>query len=336
MSFIWPVMLAALILIPLLIGLRLLLLGQARRRTAKYGGFGVAQATEATKTRSGPGTTWLLYMSGISILLLALARPQADVLLPRLEGTVVLAFDVSGSMAADDFKPSRMEAAKAAAREFVLQQPPGVQIAVVAFSDTGFSVQPPSNDRDAVLAALNRLSPQRGTSVASGIVSSLTTIAAAQNPEPTRFYTNLTPAPTAVPTPMPAGQYTNAAIVLLSDGENNEQPDPMVAAQAAADRGVRIYTIGVGSPEGTTLHVNGFTVHTQLDQVTLENVAKITGGEYYNAPTAGDLKRIYDNLNPQLAIRPQKLEVTSMLGGLGAAFLVVGALLSLLRFGRIA
>ena len=118
-----------------------------------------------------------LFLAGLTILIVALARPQTVVSLPRVEGTVILAFDVSGSMAADDMKPTRMEAAKAAARDFVQRQPPSVQIGVVAFSDNGFSVQVPTNDQDAILAAINRLTPQRGTSLANGIRASLNAIA---------------------------------------------------------------------------------------------------------------------------------------------------------------
>jgi Ca-activated chloride channel family protein len=334
MSLAWPVMLGGLVLVPILAGLYVLTVQRGRSRFSKHAGFGLVQAGVERPSTVARHAPWILLLCGLSILLLALARPQADVLLPRMEGTVVLAFDVSGSMAADDFKPSRMEAAKAAAREFVARQPPAVQIAVVAFSDSGFTVQAPSYDRDVILAAINRLSPQRGTSVANGIIACLNAIAAAREPQ-THFYSNLTPAPTPVPTPMPPGQYTSASIVLLSDGENNEQPDPMAAAQVAADRGIRIYTIGIGSAAGTTLHVNGFTVHTQLDQASLEQISKLTGGAYYDAPTASDLTRIYESLNPELAIKPEKLEVTAILGGLGALLLTAGGMLSLQRFGRV-
>ncbi len=134
----------------------------------------------------------ILFLVGLSILMLALARPQTEISLPRIEGTVILAFDVSGSMAATDFQPTRMEAAKAAARDFVQHQPPSVQIGIVAFSDSGFSVQAPTNDQDAILAAINRLTPQRGTSLANGMLASLNTIASLgqQNPQ---FYSSLTP-----------------------------------------------------------------------------------------------------------------------------------------------
>jgi Ca-activated chloride channel family protein len=266
--------------------------------------------------------------------MVALARPQTVVSLPRVEGTVILAFDVSGSMAADDIKPTRMEAAKTAAKLFIQRQPPNVQIGVVGFSDSGFAIQEPTTNRDEVLAALNRLAPQRGTSLAHGIQAALNTIAAAGETGPF-LYSNLTPAPTTTPTPAPKGSFTSTAVILLSDGENNENPDPIAAAQSAADLGVRIYTVGVGSPQGTTLHVNGFTVHTQLDEATLQQIAQMTGATYFNAQNAQDLIQIYNNLDPKLIIKPEKMEVTSLLAGASIFILLVGGVFSMLWFSRI-
>jgi Ca-activated chloride channel family protein len=283
-----------------------------------------------------------LFLVGLTILVFGLARPQAVVSVPRLEGTVVLAFDVSGSMAADDVKPTRMEAAKAAARDFIQQQPPSVQVGIVAFSDGGFSVQAPTNDQELILAAINRLAPQRGTSLANGILVSLNTIALSLNGGPPTqmagepsHYSNLTPVPTLTPTPMPRGTYIPAIMILLTDGENNESPDPLAAAQAAADRGVRIYTVGIGSPTGTTLHVNGFTVHTQLDEAMLQQISQLTGGTYYNAESEQDLRKAYDSLDSQLVIKPEKMEITSIFAGASVLVLLIAGLFSLLWFGRL-
>ena len=287
-----------------------------------------------------PGGTFLplFFLAGLAVLAVAVARPQAVVRLPRIEGNIILAFDVSGSMAADDFKPTRMEAAKAAARDFIKKQPLTVQIGVVAFSDSGFSVQAPTNDQDAILAAINRLSPQRGTSLGQGIISSLKTINAAtsEQPLPEHYSTLPTPsAPTPTPTPMPQGAYVPAAIIVLSDGENNENPDPLVAAQQAADRGVRIYTVGIGSTAGVNLHVNGFTVHTTLNEPLLQQIAQLTGGIYYNAQNEQELLKIYDNLNPQLMVKPEKTEITSVFAGASVLIMLVGGLFSFLWFSRL-
>ena len=256
---------------------------------------------------------------GLTILVVALARPQTVVSVPRFDGTVILAFDVSGSMAADDLAPTRMEAAKAAARTFVGQQPATVQIGVVAFSDSGFSVQVPTNDPTLVLAAIDRLTPERGTSIGRGIAESLTTIAAADAGPAAGYYTNRSPDPTPEPTPVPKGTYTSAAIVLLTDGENNMMPDPLEAAQAAADRGVRIYTVGIGSAAGSTLDIEGFKVHSQLDEATLRQIADLTGGTYYAATDAPGLSAIYAGIDTRLTVKPEEMEVTSLVAGAGSA-----------------
>ena len=277
----------------------------------------------------------ILFLIGLTILLIALARPQTVVSLPRIEGIVMLTFDVSGSMAADDLKPTRMEAAKEAARAFVESQPPSVRIGVVSFSDTGFTVQPPTDDQAAIISAIDRLQPTRGTSLANGILVSLDAIAAAEASNPTAYYTNipLTPAPT--PTPVPKGTYTSAVIVLLTDGENTTSPDPLQAAQTAADRGVRVHTVGIGSPEGSILKIEGYSIRSRLDEDMLKQISQITDGTYYNAQSAEELHAIYDHLNPQLVVKPEEMEITSLLAGLSIVVLLMGAVFSLGWFSRL-
>jgi len=327
-------MLWSLLLVPLFVAGYVLLMRRRKRITASYGSLGVVRGPSG----KGPGFSrhipTTLFLAGLAVLTVSLARPQAVVSLPRVEGTVILAFDVSGSMAATDFKPTRMEAAKVAAQDFIQHQPAGVVIGVVAFSDSGFAVQPPTNDRDALLAAIKRLSPQHGTAVGRGIEGSLNTITA-NNQEGPLTYSNISPTLEPTPTPVPKGTYTSAAIVLLSDGENNESPDPLAAAQVAADRGVRIYTVGIGSVAGTNVHVNGFTVHTALDEQTLKQIAQITGGAYYNAQNEQDLLKIYDNLSSSLIIKPEKTEITSLFAGASILILLIGGVLSLSLFSRL-
>lgn len=330
MSFIWPVMLILLLLVPLCIGLYVRLQQRRRRILAQYGSFGFVRASAGRPLGRRRHVPPALFLVGLTILLVALARPQTEVSLPRVEGTVILAFDVSGSMAADDLKPTRMDAAKAAARDFVDRQPHGVKIGIVAFSDSGISVQTPTNDQDTVLAAINRLTPQRGTSLGQGILASLDAIAVS-NGEGQRLYSNLTPSPT----PVPKGTFTSAVMILLTDGENNENPDPLAAARAAAERGVRIYTVGIGSPAGTTLHINGFTVRTRLDAELLQRIAQTTEGSYYSADNQDDLRSIYQNINPQLVIKPEETEVTSLFAGAGIVLLLIGGVFSMLWFGRL-
>jgi Ca-activated chloride channel family protein len=145
----------------------------------------------------------------------------------------------------------------------------------------------------------------------------------------------LTPTPTPVPEPVPVGTVKPAVIVLLTDGENNESPNPLEAAQTAVDRGVRIYTVGIGSAAGTTLHINGFTVHTQLNEAVLQQISHLTGGAYYSADNEQDLRTIYENLDPQLVIRQEEMELTSILAGVSIVTLLIGGSLSLFWFNRL-
>ena len=339
MSFIWPAMLVLVLAVPLGAGLYALLERRRQRRVASFGlvraGVGSSAAPPARRTRLRHRLPGAFILAGLTILVVALARPQSVVSLPRVEGTVILAFDVSQSMAADDLKPTRMEAAKAAARSFVERQPASIRIGVVAFSDTGFSIQVPTADETLVLAAINRLAPERGTSIARGIQSSLTTLAAADQDPTAGFYTNRSPEPTPDPTPVPQGTYAAAAIVLLTDGENNQQPDPFLAAQTAADRGVRIYTVGIGSAAGSTLEVDGFKVHTQLDESTLRRISDTTGGSFYAADNAAALGSIYDTIDTRLVVRAEAMEVTSLFAGAGILVLLLGGLSSLVWLGRL-
>ncbi|MGA2820432.1 MAG: VWA domain-containing protein [Anaerolineales bacterium] len=336
MSFLWPAVLFLLLLLPLGVVLYLRWQQQRWRLAARYGNFGLVQETGGRRLGWRRHIPPALFLTGLAILTIGLARPQTVLSLPREEGTVILAFDVSGSMAASDVQPTRMEAAKAAARDFVHRQPTSVQIGVVAFSDSAFSVQTPTDNQDAILAAINRLAPQRGTSIAQGLLASLNSIAVAtgQAGQAPNLYSNLPPNPAPTPTPVPKGMYTSAVIILLSDGENNENPDPLVPAQLAATRGVRIYTVGIGSPAGTTLHINGFTVHTQLDELTLKQISQVTGGTYYSAQSEEDLRTIYENLDRELVAKPEKTEVTSLFAGASIFLLLIGGALSLLWFSR--
>ncbi len=332
MSFIWPAMLGLLLLVPAGAWLCAMLDRRRRRRLAAYGSLALpAFGRGALGRRRLVSPTFLLI--GLSVIVIALARPQAIVSLPRVEGTVILAFDVSGSMAADDLKPTRMEAAKAAAREFVARQPPSVVVGVVAFSESGFAVQVPTSDQATVLSAINRLAPTRGTSLARGILTSLDAIAAAEADPAEGYYTERATGPD--PTPVPAGTHSSAVILLLSDGENTTSPDPMVAATTAAQRGVRIDTVGLGTQAGAVLPVEGFRVHTQLDESMLRQISQATDGSYYAAADQSALEAVYDNVEARLVVRPEMIEITSIFAGAGLLALLIGGLSSPLWLGRI-
>ncbi|GIV78286.1 MAG: hypothetical protein KatS3mg050_2680 [Litorilinea sp.] len=334
MTFIWPYLLTSLLAVPALAFYYMRIQRRREQILAARGALGLVQTAQGQRPGWRRHLPYGLFLLGVTLLCIGLARPEAELSLPRLEGIVMLAFDVSGSMAADDLQPSRMEAARAAAIEFVERQPATVQIGVVAFSESGFTVQPPTTDRAAVLATLHRLQPERGTSLASGILTALNTIFA--TPEPSgAVYSNLTPTPVPTPTPAPPGSYRSAVIVLLTDGENTAPPDPLESAQIAADRGVRIYTIGIGSSAGTTIEVEGLLFHTRLDEAMLQAIAEMTQGEYYNAQDEEELSAIYESLDLQLVTRPDRTELTFLFAGAAMLMILSGGALSMLWFGRV-
>jgi Ca-activated chloride channel family protein len=334
MSFEWPILLLLLVIIPVGVLVALRIEQDRRTRLANLGTLGIAQ------TATGRPLGWrrrvpaALFVLGFAVMIVGLARPQAVVSLPRLQGTVVLAFDVSGSMAATDLTPTRIDAAKAAAKAFVSAQPEGVVIGVVAFSDSGISVQVPTSDTATILQAIDRLAPERGTSLGQGILTSLDSIVIAEQGPATDYYTNRSPAPSGQPLQR-LDKSTPAEIVLLSDGENNEQPDPVMAAQTAADQGVHIDTVGIGSPSGTTVDIGGFKIHTQLNEDLLKQIASTSGGEYHDAQTAADLANVYQSIGQHLVVKPEQTEVTSLFAGAGILLLLAGGLLSLRWLGRV-
>ena len=335
MSFAWPTLLLMLLCVPLLVLLYLRIQQRRQKFAAQYGSLGVTRNTAG----SGPGIRRhipaMIFLTGITLLLISMARPQATVSVPRIEGTVILTFDVSGSMSADDLEPTRMEAAKIAALDFVDKQTSSVLIGIVAFSDGGISVQAPTENREETIATIERLVPRRGTSIGNGILVSLNTIVVAAGDPPILTTTSMSDgqAPTAIPSPQ--GWYPSSVIVLLTDGENNQSPDPIAATDLAADLGVRIYTVGIGSAAGATITVEGFTVHSQLNEPMLQYIADTTGGEYYNAGSAEDLRGIYNDLEPRLSIRREEMEITSILAGISFLVILIGGAVSLLWFGHI-
>jgi len=334
MSFIWPALLWSLLTIPFFVLLYLRMQQRRKQYAVRYGSLGLVQQATGRGIGSRRHVPALLFLTGLTILFLALGRPQMVIGLPKVEGIVILAFDVSGSMSADDFEPTRMEAAKIVAKDFVARQPTTVRVGIVAFSDSGFSAQLPTNDQAAILASIDRLQPQRGTSLANGIIVSLNTIANVTGQDPI-LGINDPEASAATPTPVPASAENSAVIVLLTDGENNMNPDPLAAAQFAADRGVPIHTIAIGSVAGTILTVNGFTVHTKVDEATLQQIADITDGLYFNAETEEDLSTIYKNIEPRFRINDEETEVTAVFAGLSILILLIGGMLSLLWFSHI-
>jgi Ca-activated chloride channel family protein len=270
-------------------------------------------------------------------MIFAVARPTAVVMLPSQRATVILTLDISGSMRADDLEPNRMEAAKSAARLFIEKQPESVRIGVVSFSGSAMVVQAPTTDRQEVIDAINRLSIQRRTAVGNGILTSLDAIFEEQDsPEQQSPDAALVPSePEPQFEPVPPGTYSPAVIVLLSDGESNTGPNPLEVVQQAVDRGVRIFTVGVGSPEGTILNIEGWSIRVRLDEQTLKSIAERTGARYFKADSETDLQGIYERLSTQLVMEREETEITAGFTGIAAVFLLVGGLLSMLWFNRL-
>jgi Ca-activated chloride channel homolog len=268
----------------------------------------------------------LLFLVAVTLLLFAVARPQATVKLPRAAGTVVLAFDVSNSMAATDAAPTRLAAAQAAATRFIRAQPDTVDIGVVAFDDAALTTHVPTRDHDEAIAAIKRLHPAGGTSIGQAILAALTTIVGRQVKLPD-------PASTA-PAPK-LGYWGSATIVLLSDGEETGGPDAVAAAQLASDAGVHVDTIGFGTTQGTTITVDGYQMATALDEDLLTRIAQTTAGSYHRAGDARALDEIYRSLDLRLTAKPEFVELTGAAVVLALLLLTAGGLLMVNWFGRI-
>ena len=354
MQFLWPSALPLLLLVPILIASYVLAQRRRQRYVLRYSSVSLVRDA----LRRGPGLRRhippALFVLGLTTLLFALARPFAWATVPSLGATVILTLDVSGSMRADDLKPSRFEAAKTAARAFVEKQSPTTRIGIVSFSGVAALVQAPTIDHEAVLESINRLTTARATAIGSGILTSLDAVAEAlgadvPSAQPTPLVqTGRAPTPSGpTPTPVPKGSYAPAIIVLLSDGQNTTGPAPLDAAQQAVNRGIRIYTIGVGTPQGAVLNPGGGGggfggsgggggfFRAQLDEVTLRKIAKMTDAKYYYAATETDLREIYESLDASLIVKPQQMEVTSLVMSVGAGFLLLGGVLSLWWFNRL-
>jgi Ca-activated chloride channel family protein len=277
----------------------------------------------------------LLFLALI-VMFLAVARPSAVLTLPAERAVVVLAIDVSGSMRAADVPPDRMTVAKDAARAFVAAQPRTTRVGLVAFSTSAMIAEDPTIVRADVLAAIDNLRPQMYTAAGSGLVAALQAIFPDDPLDLSRLSparSELQPAPlgTLKETeeegpgfkPVPAGSNTSAAIVLLSDGRTNVGVEPLDAARLAADRGVRVFTVGFGTAEGGFVDFGGGWMRTQLDEETLKAIAEITGGEYFYARTASDLRGAYETLTTQFAAETRRTEVTAFGAALALVFLVL-------------
>lgn len=337
----WPWALLGLLAVPLLVlWYRRLLRARAARR-AELAELGLVATGPVDTGRAGAGRAgatgpgWrrhlpaALLLVALVLLVTALARPVASLPQPHREGTVILAFDVSGSMAAPDLAPTRMEAAKAAARAFVQRQPATVRLGVVAFSSSGLVTQETTTDRGRVLAAIDRLRPDGGTALARGLQTALGAVVGRTVP-----VDGAADAGGVEPIGPDLGYHGSAAIVLLSDGENIGEPDPVQVADIASSAGVRVYPVGLGRPEGTVLEIDGFRVATALNEPLLREIAAHTDGRYFAAADERQLAAVYDAVDLEWTVRTERAELTALVAAAAALFLLAGVGLAVAWFGR--
>jgi Ca-activated chloride channel homolog len=342
LTFLWPSMLWVLLALPVIVLLYVFLITRRKKTTLRYANLGLIKEALGGRSAWRRHVPPALMFLALAALLLASSRPAALITLPSAQETIVLAMDVSGSMRAADVLPSRLVAAQEAAKTFVADLPRNVKVAVVAFAGTAAVVQAPTLSRDDVNAAIDRFQLQRGTAIGSGIVLSLATIF----PEAGIDLSQITgerrmpPGPNDKPPPdfkpVPPGSYPSAAIILLTDGQRTTGPDSLEAAKMAADRGIRIYTVGIGTKEGETIGFEGWSMRVRLDEDTLKAVAKLTNADYFYAGTAADLKKVYQGLSTRLIVEKKETEISALLATLGAALMVLAAGLSVWWFGRVA
>jgi Ca-activated chloride channel family protein len=336
-SVLWPRMLWLLAPLPILILVYLRLGARRRRAQVRLAGLSLL-AEGGSGARLRRYLPPLLFFIGLVALVASIARPQADMMLPSRHRDVILAIDISGSMRATDVKPNRLAAAQKAARAFIESQPPNSRIGIVAVAGSASLVQSPTDNREDLLQAIERLQLQRGTALGSGIYIALATLLpeAGINLELLSQGRSWGGPAFVKEDPVPPGSNRSAAIVLLTDGESNHGPDPQEAAKFAADHGVRIYTVGIGSKDGITLGFSGWSMRVRLDQDGLQKIAITTQGDYYAATTSQELSRIYEHLSTRMVIaRSRTVEVTVFFVAAGAVLMLISAFCSVLWFNRV-
>jgi Ca-activated chloride channel family protein len=351
LHFVWPHWLWALSVWPLLLLLYVWVLRRRKRHTLAYGQLGLVR--EALGRSAGwrrhvpPFVLWL----AVGLSLLAAARPVAKLTLPSHQQTVILAMDVSGSMRAADVEPNRLVASQNAAKAFLADLPRQVKVGIVAFAGTAQVVQPVTHNREDLVAAIDKFHLQRATAIGSAIVVALTEIFPDQrqllspllvgrNSDPFapqgRAIEQALPQGEVKPVvPVAPGSYGSAAIILLTDGQRTTGVDTAEAAQLAADRGVRVYTVGVGTVDGEVIGFEGWSMRVRLDEDSLKQVARHTQGEYFYAGTADSLKQVYQSLGSRLTVEKKDTEIAGLLALLSGVLMLLAGGLSLAWYGRV-
>ena len=348
MHFLWPQQLWLLLLLPLLVLIYLLLLRRKKKLAVRYASLAIVKEALGR----GPGLRRhippVLFLLALAAMLLAAARPVATITLPSTQQTIILAMDVSGSMRATDVQPNRLVAAQNAAKSFLGDLPRDVKVGIVAFAGSAQVAQLATVNREDLITAIDRFQMQRGTATGNAIVMSLATLFPDDGHIDLQLMQNNRDRMrgTAIDaekkekekkpfTPVPPGSYTSAAIIMLTDGQRTTGVDPLEAAKMAAERGIRVYTVGIGTVDGETIGFEGWSMRVRLDEETLKQIANKTSAEYFYAGTAQDLKKVYETLSTRLTVEKKETEVSGLLALLAAALAVLSAGLSVLWFNRI-
>ncbi|MES2785219.1 MAG: VWA domain-containing protein [Pseudomonadota bacterium] len=345
MNFLWAQNLWMLLVLPVLVVLYVWLLRRKKKVALRYATLSIVReamgAGQSFKRHVPP----LLFLLAMAALLLAAARPVAVVTLPSNQQTIILAMDVSGSMRATDVQPNRLVAAQNAAKAFITELPRHVKVGIVAFAGSAQVAQLPTVNREDLVTAIDRFQLQRATATGNAIVISLATlfpdagidIASMQGGRDRQRGLSLDTEKKEKKefTPVAPGSYASAAIIMLTDGQRTTGVDPLEAAKIAADRGVRVYTVGIGTVDGETIGFEGWSMRVRLDEETLKSIANKTSADYYYAGTAADLKKVYETLSSRLTVEKKETEVSALFALVAGILALLSAGLSLLWFNRI-
>jgi Ca-activated chloride channel homolog len=339
MSFSWPWALLSLLIIPIVAGVVWLLRRRRRRAAVRVTSIALVRAALPPHTRWTRLIPTLLLLLGFATLGVGAARPQATVPVPSNSTTIMLAMDVSGSMCSTDVEPNRLTVAQEAAVAFIESQDGETKIGLVAFAGVAGLQVPPTTDKDALIEAIDNFTTARGTAIGSAILASIDSIAAI----------NPTVAPTGVDTESAQRSgYAADVIVVLTDGANTQGVEPATAAESAAVRGLRVFTIGFGTTTPSRMACTGRQAGAWagggpgggfggggfggrggrspriIDEATLQAVAEITGGQYYKAESADQLQAALGDLPSQVTVVKRHLDIASWFAGAGG-LLVAGA-----------
>jgi Ca-activated chloride channel family protein len=348
-TFLWPELLWLLAAVPALLGAYVLLMRRRKKGALRYASLSLVRGAIGPGQRIRRHVPPLVFLAAMIAAVIAIARPSAVLTLPSEQRTIILAIDVSLSMRATDVQPTRLAAAQAAAKAFVADQPADVRIAIVSFAGTAAIVQRPTHDRDDLVAAIDRLHLQRHTAIGSGIIMSLAAVFPEEDIDLEsaifgRAFARERNAPIEgargaekkPPEAVAPGSYPSAAIILLTDGRRTTGPDPIQAAKMAADRGVRVYTVGFGTVAGSTVDIDGWSIYMRFDEETLKAIAEVTAAKYFHAGSAADLRKVYESLNAKFVLERKETEIGALFAAGAALLAAAAATLSLLWFHRIA